>query len=55
MNHGVLIQNMDVVAKWIAIVLNNVAVFLLVAQWKRTVSVYAFMIAHVSYKAVAFA
>ena len=45
---------MDMVAKCFAIVLNNDAVFLLVAEWKRTVSVYAFMIVRVSYEAVAF-
>ena len=43
------------VAKCFAIVLNNYAVFLPVAKWKRTVSVYAFMIVLLSYEAVAFA
>ena len=55
MNHSVLFKNMDVVANLFANVLNNDAVFLLVAKWKRTVSVYAFMIVHVSYEVVAFA
>ena len=47
--------NMDRVAKCFAIVLNNDAIFLLVAKWKRTVSVYSFMIGVVSYEAVTFA
>ena len=55
MNHGVLIQNLEMVAKCIAIVLNNDAIFLLVARWKRTVSVYSFMIVLVSNEAVEFA